>query len=168
MNHMCNIREDLDVIREVRKAMEEGNVSSSIDIILDVYDGSGEYDRFKFWQGNMDDMVVKLFDLSMTSNFTSIAPQYGGYYCVADNGMRNGIHQFEFRVVPSEDHSTNITPKLVEFLKMLVDPFELDRLKESLREWGKQEYRVQPYGMFITLLDRLNIWDYFERNEDER
>ncbi len=158
------VESDKDIIAFVKNLFLKDRVASSVKLFFSVNEinGKEEFDPpkvFKYAQNNADDMMMKLFDLSLTSKISSVYPSmdWNGEYGA-----------FDIIVVPSMDGQTNITPNLIDFFKVLVDPFALDCLKEPFR--GKLGCSVQStcLGDFSssssssTLLIPYNLWEQFE------
>jgi hypothetical protein len=120
---------DKDIIAFVKNLFAQNMIGSSVQLFFNVNElnEKGEFDPpkvFKYAQNNMDDMVVKLFDLSLTSKISYVSPGMMWY---------DQFSAFDLIVVPSMDYQTNITAKLIDFFKVLVDPYALDYLKEPFR-----------------------------------
>ena len=148
---------DKDIIAFVKKLFLKNMIGSSVQLFFNVNElnGKGEFDPpkvFKYAQNNADDMVVDLFDLSLTSKISSVSP-----------GMMwfGQFSAFDLIVVPSMDGQTNITAKLIDFFKVLVNPFALDCLKEPF----KQMDNLPNYGEFAYeygIVTPYNPWEQFE------
>lgn len=166
---MTKVNTDKDIMDFVKSILSTGIAGGSIDLYLNVLDENYDASKFVYRGSNSEDLVVKLFDLSLTSTITHISSVLGGFYQLADNGMRNAISGVEICIKPFEDGQTNITSKLVDFFHLLVDQYGLEQLKEPLRsKKPKFEVYTNPYlGVPIHTMIERNIWDYFEGNEDE-
>ena len=153
-----NFDTDKDIIAFAKNLFLKDRIASSLLLFFSLNEpnGKGEFDPpkvFKYAENNVDDMVVKLFDLSLTSKISSVYPsrewcgKYGG---------------FDMVVVPSMDGQTNITSKLIDFFKVLVNPFALDYLKEPFKGQFKQMYNPPTWGDFLAPLTLYNPWEQFE------
>ena len=149
---------DKDIIAYVKSLFVWNRIASSLILFFSLNElgRKGEFEPpkvFKYAQNNVDDMVVKLFDLSLTSKISSVYPsrewcgKYGG---------------FDMIVVPSRDCQTNITAKLIDFFKVLVDPYALDYLKEPFRGNCVVQYNPPAWGDFFAPLTPYNPWEQFE------
>ena len=152
---------DKDIIAFVKNLFLKDRIASSLLLFfsLNELNGQEEFDPpnvFKYAENNVDDMVVKLFDLSLTSKISAVYPsrewcgKYGG---------------FDMVVVPSMDGQTNITAKLIDFFNVLVNPFALDYLKEPFKGQFKQMCNPLNYGEFAYgygIVTPYNPWEQFE------
>ena len=153
---------DNDIIAFVKSMFVWNRIASSLILFFSLNEpnGKGEFDPpkvFKYAENNVDDMVVKLFDLSLTSKISAVYPsrewcgKYGG---------------FDMVIVPSMDGQTNITAKLIDFFKVLVDPYALDYLKEPFSRdyWTKRRWpEVSFNGVPIAIAQpELNFWERLE------
>lgn len=71
---------------------------------------------------NIDGMVTKLFDLSLTSRICSID---------AMQDWKGRLCAFQVVVEESPDHQTNITGNLIDLFSILADPNDIERLKSA-------------------------------------
>lgn len=156
---------DKDIIAYVKSLFAQNRIASSLMLFfnLNELNGKEEFDPpevFKYAHNNVDGMVAKLFDLSLTSKISSVYPSM-------DWNGRYGA--FDMVVVPSTDGQTNITPKLVEFFQLLVNPWSLEKLKEPFTKnyWKRQEI-TSGYGsgMFI-MMPQPTIWEWLEGEEED-
>ena len=149
---------DKDIIAFAKSLFLKDRIASSLVLFfsLNELNGEGEFDPpkvFKYAKNNVDDMVVKLFDLSLAYKISSVFPsrewcgKYGG---------------FDMVVVPSMDCQTNITSKLIDFFQVLVNPFALDYLKEPFRGNCVVQYNPPTWGDFLAPLTPYNPWEQFE------
>ena len=149
---------DKDIIAFAKSLFLKDRIASSLILFfsLNELNGKGEFDPpkvFKYAENNVDDMVVKLFDLSLTNKISAVYPsrewcgKYGG---------------FDMVVVPSRDYQTNITPKLIDFFQVLVNPFALDYLKEPFRKNCVVQYNPPTWGDFLAPFTPYNPWEQFE------
>jgi hypothetical protein len=149
---------DKDIIAFAKSLFLKNRIASSLILFfsLNELNGKEEFDPpkvFKYAENNVDDMVVKLFDLSLTSKISAVYPsrewcgKYGG---------------FDMVIVPSRDCQTNITSKLIDFFQVLVNPFALDYLKEPFRGNLVEQYNPPSWGDFFAPLTPYNPWEQFE------
>ena len=146
---------DNDIIDFVKILFSQNRIASSIQLFfsLNELNGKEEFDPpqvFKYTQNNVDEMVLKLFDLSLTSKISSVFPSMNW------NGEYGAI---DMVVVPSLDGQTNITAKLINFFKVLVNPFALDCLKEPFRKNMVVQYNPPTLGDFFAPLTPCNHWE---------
>ena len=134
------VNTDIDIIRYVKKEMMKGDLGQFIE--LNIYVGNKDgvtSEVFKYDERNIDNMPPKLFDLSFTRRIVAIYACYGFWEHKSDNGGHSAIIGFDIMVDESKDMQTNITAKLLDFFKVLVNPFALDCLKEPFQEeWVSQ------------------------------
>ena len=163
MNDNNKFDTDKDIIAYVKSLFLKNRIASSLILFfsLNELNGKEEFDPpkvFKYAENNVDDMVVKLFDLSLTSKISSVYPsqewcgKYGG---------------FDMVVVPSRDCQTNITSKLIDFFHLLVTPYGLDKLEEpfNMNYWKIPEIPSgYGSGQFI-MMPPPNIWEWLEADE---
>ena len=152
---------DKDIISFVKNLFIQDRITTSLILFFSLNElgKKGEFEPpkvFKYAENNVDDMVVKLFDLSLTNKISAVYPsrewcgKYGG---------------FDMVVVPSRDYQTNITAKLIDFFKVLVDPYALDYLKEPFKKQFKQMCNPLNYGEFAYgygIVTPYNPWEQFE------
>jgi len=149
---------DNDIVAFVKDLFVKKMIGSSVQLFFNVNElnGKGEFDPpkvFKYAQNNADDMVVDLFDLSLTSKISSVSPGMMWY---------GQFSAFDMIVVPSMDGQTNITAKLIDFFKVLVNPFALDCLKEPFRGNLVERFNPPTCGDFFAPLTPYNPWEQFE------
>ncbi len=153
---------DKDIIAFVKNLFAHDRIASSLILFfsvskLDRNEGFDPLKVFKYAQNNVDDMVVKLFDLSLTSKISYVFPTMP---------WRREYGAFDMSVVPSRDGQTNITPKLIDFFQVLVNPFALDYLKKPFREGWVSQYSPSIWGESnFAPVTHYNPWEQFE-NED--
>ena len=160
MNDNNKFGTDKDIIAYVKNLFVQDRIASSLCLFFSLNElgMKGEFDPpkvFKYAQSNVDDMVVKLFDLSLTSKISSVYPSMDW------NGEYSG---FDMVVVPSRDGQTNITSNLIDFFQALVNPFALDYLKKPFREdyWVSQ-YNPPACGeVYFAPVTHYNPWEQFE------
>ena len=152
------IETDNDIIAYVKNLFTQNRIASSVQLFFNLYElgGKEEFDPpkvFKCAQNNVDEMVVKLFDLSLTSKISSVFPSMP---CYGQCGA------FDMVVVPSLDGQTNITEKLIDFFKVLVNPFALERLKEPFRGNPVAHFNLPSLNVFSSaVLTPFNPWEAF-------
>ena len=149
---------DNDIIDFAKNLFAQNRIARSLLLFfkLNELNWKEEFDPpkvFRWGQNNVDEMVVKLFDLSLTSKISSVYPSmdWNGEYGA-----------FDLVVVPSLDGRTNITAKLIDFFKVLVNPFALDCLKEPFREDRVVQYNPPAWNDFYAPLTPYNPWEQFE------
>ena len=154
-----DIDTDKDIISFVKILFSENRIASSLILYFSLNElgVNGEFkppNVFKYAQSNVDDMVVKLFDLSLTSKISSVNPK------IDWNGEYGG---FDMIVVPSRDGQTNITSKLIDFFQALVNPYALDYLKKPFRgDWVAQYSPHIWEEVYFSPITHYNPWEQFE------
>ena len=158
---------DKDIVAYVKDLFSKNRIASSLILFFSLNETglNGEFvppKVFKYGQNNVDDMVVKLFDMSLTSKISSVSSSmdWNGKYGALD-----------LIVVPSTDGQTNITSNLIEFFKWLVDPYFVEKLTESfrpqeiVRDWKIGDY-ISPFDFpVLSPFSPFNPWKMFEDDE---
>ena len=154
------ITTDNDIIDYVKEVMIHGDMGHSI--VLNLYVSYAQWETkqdksYKFGDINIDDMNAVLFDLNLNSRISAIY-SYFGY-----NSGNENVCGFDLMVEPFTDGTTNITPKLIEFFNLLVDPYTLDKLKEPFRP-QPMKTNWFDYGGIPIMPPEPNIWEWLEEN----
>lgn len=99
----------------------------SVSVCLDVHVGEceGLVESFIFNSDKVDDLIGRLFDLSLTHSISRLSRLLFGSDRVAG---------YVFQLKPSHDHQTNITPELLESLQ--------DLMEQSRKQWLRVEFVV--------------------------
>jgi hypothetical protein len=158
------VETDKDIVRYVKDIMRVYRFENIFDIYLTCLSQSGvtASHKFNFNVSNIDELVGKMFDFSMSKRVSEILA-YGskcGY-----------LSAFEIVFSESSDHQTNITPRMIDFFRMIVDPFSRDILAEALRPLKPQPMEEDDYlnwnERFIAApMVETNPWEYFECEGD--
>ena len=159
---------DKDIVAYVKDLFSQNRIASSLILFFSLNETglNGEFvppKVFKYAGNNVDDMVVKLFDMSLTSKICSVFPSMDW------NGQCGAL---DLTVVPSTDGQTNITSNLIEFFKCLTDPYFVEKLKEPfrpqeeiVRDWKIGDY-LSPFDFpILSPLSPFNPWMMFEDDE---
>ena len=124
--------EDIDDMGRIPEAFQhdiEHAVFSygGVSVCLDVHVGECEdlIESFIFNSDKVDDLIGRLFDLSLTHSITRVSR----ILHVSDR-----VAGYVFQLKPSHDHQTNITPELLESLHGLVE--------QSGKHWLADEFVV--------------------------
>lgn len=111
--------EDIDDIGRIPEAfqhdIEHAEFSyGGVSVCLDVHVGEHEdlVESFISPSDKVDDLIGRLFDLSLTHSVTRLSR----ILHVSDR-----VAGYVFQLKPSHDHQTNITPELLESLHDLVE-----------------------------------------------
>lgn len=122
--------EDIDDIGRIPGAfqhdIEHAEFSfGGASVCLDVHAGEceGLVESFVFNSDKVDDLIGKLFDLSLTHSITKLSRLLH----VSDR-----VAGYVFQLKPSHDHQTNITPELLESLQ--------DLIEQSRKHWLESEF----------------------------
>ena len=118
------------------------------------------FDLNRFNIDNVDELVGKMFDLSLTKRVSAIHA-FGGKY--------GYVTAFEVVFSESSDHQTNITPRMIDFFRMIVDPFFRDTLVEALKpkpQPMEEDYLNWDGKFIIAPMVEKNPWEYFEGEGD--
>ena len=110
--------EDIEDIERIPEAfqhdIEHAEFSfGGASVCLDVHVGEREdlVESFIFHSAKVDDLIGRLFDLSLTHSITRLSR----ILHVSDR-----VAGYVFQLKPSHDHQTNITPELLESLQDLI------------------------------------------------
>ena len=114
--------EDIDDLGRIPEAfqhdIEHAEFSFGVSVCLDVHAGEceGLVESSIFPSDQVDDLIVRLFDLSLTHSITRLSrlAHYSGDGVVKVAG-------YVLQLKPSHDHQTNITPELLESLQDLME-----------------------------------------------
>ena len=110
--------EDIDDLGHIPEAfqhdIEHAEFSFGVSVCLDVHDGEceGLVESSIFPSDQVDDLIGRLFDLSLTHSITRLSR----ILHVSDR-----VAGYVFQLKPSHDHQTNITPELLESLQNLME-----------------------------------------------
>ena len=110
--------EDIDDLGRIPEAfqhdIEHAEFSYGVSVCLDVHAGEceGLVESSIFPSDQVDDLIGRLFDLSLTHNITRLSK----ILHVSDR-----VAGYVFQLKPSHDHQTNITPELLESLQNLIE-----------------------------------------------
>ena len=111
--------EDIDDLGRISEAFQHdiehaefsfGGVSVCLDVHAD--ECEGQVESFIFNSDEVDDLIGRLFDLSLTHSITRLSR----ILHVSDR-----VAGYVFQLKPSHDHQTNITPELMESLQNLIE-----------------------------------------------
>ena len=119
---MDNIATDKDIISYVKNQFFANEISDYIIFYVRLKKDRDISAMWGFGYVNIDGMVTKLFDLSLTSRICSID---------AMTDWKGRLCAFEVVVEKSPDHQTNITGNLVDLFSILADPNGIERLKST-------------------------------------
>ena len=123
--------EDIDDLGRIPEAfqhdIEHAEFSYGVSVCLDVHAGEceGLVESSIFPSDQVDDLIGRLFDLSLTHNITRLSR----ILHVSDR-----VAGYVFQLKPSHDHQTNITPELLESLQ--------DLMEQSRKHWLRAEFVV--------------------------
>ena len=151
------IKTDKDVFAYVKNIMREYRFDNILDIWFKFPSMGGVAESRRFNMNNVEELVGEMFDFSIFKRVSEIRSFASNYDHVA---------AFEISLSESSDHQTNITSKMIEFFKMIVDPFSRETLVEALKpKPPKMEDYLDWNGRFmIAPMVETNLWDYFEKD----
>ena len=142
-------REIIDIIKRDIVSGETGDF-----LTLDVVDFS-EGKRMCFSEVYWDDMFKTLFDYSLTKNIVVVRARRLGIEEYASNFNKKSYNGSQFPIIgytfglqESEDHSTNISPRLMKFIEVAFTRVGLDKLAFPM-ERNKIEHKtmyLDPYN----------------------
>ena len=126
--------EDIDDLGRIPEAfqhdIEHAEFSYGVSVCLDVHAGEceGLVESSIFPSDQVDDLIGRLFDLSLTHSITRLSR----ILHVSDR-----VAGYVFQLKPSHDHQTNITPELLESLQ--------DLMEQSRKHWLRGEFVVDNW-----------------------
>ena len=153
------IKTDKDIFRYVKSTMLEYRFDNILDIYFTSSSVGGVVESNRFNINNVDELVGKMFDFSLSKRVSEIYSFASDY---------DHLSAFEISFSESSDHQTNITPKMIEFFNLIVDPFSRDTLVEALKPKPPtmNDYLNWNGGFITAPMVEMNIWDYFEQDFD--
>ena len=153
------VKTDKDIYRYVKDILRDYQFDNILDIYLKSPSPKGVAEYHKFNIQNIDELAGKMFDFSLSKRVSAIHSFASNYCCVSG---------FEISLSESSDHQTNITPRMIDFFRLIVDPFSRDTLVEALKpKPQKMEDYLNWNGEFIIApIEETNPWEYFEGEED--
>ena len=122
---------DQDIIDRIKRDIILGDTADFLT--LDVVDSSTK-ERHCFSEQFFDEMIEALFNWSMTKIIVGIRHYVGGYENFTSNSIKafNGspcpIIGYVFVIEESPNHQTNITPRLMKFLEVVLTRGGLSKL----------------------------------------
>ena len=150
-----------DIIRYVKDEIQAGDVGEYAYLNFYVTRDGSLKDLCVYGDGDVDGIPAFLFDLSMSNRIASVSH----YIKNAGGPPTSRIDGFDFVVEESKDGQTNITPKLIDFFKLLATSWGLEKLKEPFRMnyCQTQEEEVTSWwsGQFIVPPPP-SIWEWLE------
>ena len=151
------IKTDKDVFGYVKDIMREYRFDNILDIYFKYPSMGGVAESQRFNINNIEELVGKLFDFSIFKRVSAIHSFASNY---------DHVSAFEISLSESSDHQTNITPKMIEFFKLIVDPYSRDTLFEALKPKPppRKDYLDWNGRFIIAPMVETNIWDYFEKD----
>lgn len=155
-----NVKTDKDIVRYFKDIMRVYQFENTFEIHLTCLSRKGVIDSDKFNVNNIDELVGKMFDFSLSKRVSEI---------LAYGSKCGWLGAFEIVLSESSDHQTNITPRMIEFFKTIVDPFSRDTLVEALKPPKPppmEDYLNWDGRFIIAPMVETNLWDYFETDGD--
>lgn len=151
------IKTDKDIFGYVKDIMREYRFDNILDIWFKFPSVGGVAETHRFNINNVDELVGQMFDFSLSKRVSAIHSFASNY---------DHVSAFEISLSESSDHQTNITLKMIEFFKLIVDPFSRDTLVEALTPEPPQmkDYLDWNGRFIIAPMVETNLWDYFEKD----
>ena len=151
------IKTDKDIFSYVKDIMREYRFDNILDIWFKFPSTGGVAETHRFNINNVEELVGKMFDFSLSKRVSAIRSFASNY---------DHLSAFEISLSESLDHQTNITPKMIEFFKMIVDPFSRDTLVDALKPKPPEmkDYLDWNGRFIIAPMVETTIWDYFEKD----
>lgn len=140
---------DREIIDTIKKDIVEGNTADFLCLyIVDQSNSSELRGKGCFSESFMDEMMTALFDISMTHEIVVVSANHMEDFDHSTKRAFNGnpypIIGYTFFVRTSQDHQTNITPKLMKFIEVVMRRDMLDRLAFP---YGKpRQVELRNYG----------------------
>ena len=153
------IKTDRELFGYVKNIMRDFQFDNIIDIYFTCPSQDESIGSSRFCINNVDELAGKMFDLSLTKRVSDILA-FGSRY--------GYVTAFEVVVEESPDHQTNITPQMVDFFRMIVDPFSRDILVEALKPKPQpmEDYLNWDGRFIIAPMVERNPWECFECEGD--
>lgn len=155
-----NVETDKDVYRYFKDIMRVYQFDDILDIYFTCPSQKGSIGSSRFCINNVDELAGKMFDLSLSKRISVILAYGSKCGCLS---------AFEVVVEDSPDNQTNITPRMIDFFRMIVVPFSRNTLVEALKPPKPQtsaDYLNWDGRFIIAPLRETNPWDYFETDGD--
>ena len=169
LTRMLEVKKSTDVVNYVKRLAQVGYLAEQLEFYVDLRNDKWEHaGYFVYANMNVDKMIGHLFDLSLNSTISSIIAKFGSPWQMADNGARCPVIGFNIRIEPSSDGQTNITPKLVDFMRFALDPYGLERLKEQFTRNPVWDVKIGTWGVPVPFqIENMDIWKVFEDEDEE-
>lgn len=154
------IKTDRELFGYVKNIMRDCQFDNIIDIYFTCPSQDESIGSSRFCINNVDELVGKMFDLSLTKRVSDILA-FGSRY--------GYVTAFEVVIEESPDHQTNITPQMVDFFRMILDPFSRDVLVEALKpkpQPMEDDYLNWDGRFIIAPMVERNPWECFECEGD--
>ena len=155
-----NINADRELFGYVKNLMRDCQFDNIIDIYFTCPSQDESIGSSRFCINNVDELAGKMFEFSLTKRVSAIQA-FGGKY--------GYVTAFEVVLSESSDHQTNITPRMIDFFRMIVDPFSRDTLVEALKPLKPQpmeDYLNWDGRFIIAPIVETNPWEHFECEGD--
>lgn len=157
-----NINTDRELFAYVKNLMRDCPFDDIIDIYFTCPSQDESIGSSRFCVNNVDELAGKMFDFSLSKRVSAIH--------VFGSSTHGYVTAFEVVVEESPDHQTNITPRMIDFFRMIVDPFSRDILVEALRPLKPQpmeeDYLNWNERFIAAPIVKTNPWEYFEGEGD--
>ena len=156
---VMNVETDKDVYRYFKDIMRVYQFDDILDIYFTCPSQKGSIGSSRFCINNVDELAGKMFDLSLSKRISVILAYGSKCGCLS---------AFEVVVEESPDNQTNITPRMIDFFSLIVDPFSRDTLVEALKPKPQpmEDYLNWGGGFIVAPIVETNPWDYFETDGD--
>ena len=154
---------DQEIIDYIKKDIVDGNTADFLT--LDIYD-SDKHKKECYSEPHFDEMMVALFDFSMTKNIVGIRKEWTSRI-QAYNGQPYAIMTYIISVGESEDGTTNITSRLMKFIEVAFTRAGLDRLAYPMyRNRIEYEFRGYSCGNPMIYIPPEDPWETLEKYMD--
>ena len=157
-----NINTDKEVFAYVKNLMRDCPFDDIIDIYFTCPSQDESIGSSRFCINNADELAGKMFDFSLSKRVSAIH--------VFGSSTHGYVTAFEVVVEESPDHQTNITPRMIDFFRMIVDPFSRDILVEALKPkpqpMEEDDYLNWNERFIVAPIVKTNPWEHFECEGD--
>lgn len=153
------VETDKDIYRYFKDIMRVYQFDNILDIYFTCPSQKGSIGSSRFCINNAEELAGKMFDLSLSKRISTVLAYGSKCGCV---------NSFEVVVEESSDHQTNITPRMIDFFSMIVNPFSRDTLVEALKPKPQTmtDYLNWDGRFIIAPVRETSPWEYFECDGD--
>lgn len=154
------VETDKDIVSYVKDIMCVYQFENIFSIHLTCPSRKRSIDSSRFCINNVDELAGKMFDLSLSKRVSEI---------LAYGNKCGWLSSFEIVLSESSDHQTNITPRMIDFFKLIINPFSRDTLVEALKPkpQAMEDYLNWDGRFIFAPMVETNPWYYFETDDGD-